>query len=390
MVAGTRAGGPRSCAQIARKTYGVEHNNMNKTIAIFAFAAAVTSTVLPASASTFTISGSGSSFTITRSGDTSAAETVRYRTVPLSAFPWQHYNATNGVIVFASGQTSTNIVVSERSPTADAYKYQIGSTRSYRFEVLSWQGAALASADRSKSTGTSIPSSGVFSEKNLAILTPSAETMYSDKGYLKNAYGTNSISRFFTATATPVAFYELVGAELRMTLDFKAKEKNNGYQYVQILVDKTTTCDDRSGCSDGDPGNINLSRYMAGFDHVPSHENTTYALYSFPVTSQTNNCLTVENAWNNGVNNRSSTPTAAPPTAGSSSRGTSPTSSSASTPAAAARTTTNGTPRTSSPTYRPSTRQTPSSTTTRPPASSWIPARTTRAARSTSAFRSAK
>lgn len=47
---------------------------MNKTIAFLAFAAAVTSTTLPASASTFTVTGSGSSFTISRSGDTSAAE----------------------------------------------------------------------------------------------------------------------------------------------------------------------------------------------------------------------------------------------------------------------------------------------------------------------------
>ena len=33
-------------ARIARKTYGVEHNNMNRTIAIFVFAVAVTSTVI--------------------------------------------------------------------------------------------------------------------------------------------------------------------------------------------------------------------------------------------------------------------------------------------------------------------------------------------------------
>ena len=102
-----------------------------KRFAATALAAVLVASGLPARASTFTVSGSGSTFTISRSGDTNAAETVRYRTVPLSAFPWQHYSATNGVIAFAPGQTSTNIVVSERSPTADAYKYQIGTTRTY-------------------------------------------------------------------------------------------------------------------------------------------------------------------------------------------------------------------------------------------------------------------
>ena len=43
---------------------------MNRTIAIFALAAAVTSTVITASASTFTIEGSDNSFTIQRSGVT--------------------------------------------------------------------------------------------------------------------------------------------------------------------------------------------------------------------------------------------------------------------------------------------------------------------------------
>ena len=65
-----------------------------------------------AAAGTFSVTGSGSSFTISRSGDTNAAETVLYRTVPLSAFPGQHFTAASDSISFAPGQTTTNIVVS--------------------------------------------------------------------------------------------------------------------------------------------------------------------------------------------------------------------------------------------------------------------------------------
>ena len=52
-----------------------------------------------AAAGTFSVTGSGSTFTITRSGDTNAAETVRYRTVPLTAFPGQHYTKMTGRVL---------------------------------------------------------------------------------------------------------------------------------------------------------------------------------------------------------------------------------------------------------------------------------------------------
>ena len=50
-----------------------------------------------------------------------------------------------------------------------------------------------------------------------------------------------------------------------MTLDMQAKENDDGYQYLQFLVNETDNCDNRKNCNDGDPGNISLSRYMAGF-----------------------------------------------------------------------------------------------------------------------------
>ena len=51
-------------------------------------AAVALGAAIPARASTFSVGGSGNTFTVSRSGaGVAAAETVRYRTVPLSAFP---------------------------------------------------------------------------------------------------------------------------------------------------------------------------------------------------------------------------------------------------------------------------------------------------------------
>jgi hypothetical protein len=93
-------------------------------------AAAALGAALPAQASTFSVGGSGNTFTISRTGDTSTAETVLYRTVPLSAFPGQHYTEKGGMLVFAPGQTGTNITVSAASMSNDAYRFQTGTSRS--------------------------------------------------------------------------------------------------------------------------------------------------------------------------------------------------------------------------------------------------------------------
>ena len=75
-------------------------------------AAVAACAILPARASTFTVGGSGNNFTISRTGDTSAAETVLYRTVPLSAFPGQHYTEKGGTLVFAPGQPCPGLFLS--------------------------------------------------------------------------------------------------------------------------------------------------------------------------------------------------------------------------------------------------------------------------------------
>ena len=79
---------------------------------------------LPARASTFTVGGSGNTFTVTRSGEgTNFAETVHYRAVGLSAYAGQNFTSKSGSLTFAPGQTSTNVTVSTRTPSSNAYKF---------------------------------------------------------------------------------------------------------------------------------------------------------------------------------------------------------------------------------------------------------------------------
>ncbi len=121
--------------------------NLSKMFAEM-LAAVAASAILSAQASTFTVGGSGNNFTITRHGDTSAAETVYYRTVPLSAFPGQHYTEKGGTLVFAPGQTGTNITVSAATLSDAAYMYQSDASRAYRFEILDEGGFWITNATR--------------------------------------------------------------------------------------------------------------------------------------------------------------------------------------------------------------------------------------------------
>ena len=260
-------------------------------------------------ASAFSVENiNGSTFRISRTGNTTVSETIDWRVVSLSAIAGVHFTGYqgnySGTVTFNAMDTYVDVPISELTPGNNAYSYQNGNNRSYRFEVLDRNGDILASCDRTKTTGINVPSSGLFSEKEITIYTDPEQ--YSDAGYDKgkNPHAISSAKFYSLGGIAPAAYYTLIGAQLRSTLSIDAAEKNNGYQYVQILINNIQTCDNRSKCDNGDPGNMNISLYMAGFDHQPSSTNTSYAAYTFPVTSQPNNCSTVDNAWNNGVPNK--------------------------------------------------------------------------------------
>ena len=260
-------------------------------------------------------SGSVTTFTIKRTGDTSFKETVKYRLVNLNAYAGEHYYVTqvngenkttteqqtaalSGDLTFNAGDNKKTVLVQEKAASTDAYKYQTGTKRSYKLEVTDKGGFLLDDETRSFTTGTSVSNDNIFGVKSISV--GSGETTVSDAGYINNPYRTMAGSNYYD-NAAPKAWLSAIGATLHMTLSMKVKEVNDGYQYIQVLFDNTSSCDDRSKCNDGNPGNINLSRYMAGFGHHPGSYDGDYSTYTFPVTSSGNNCGEVNNPWSNSI-----------------------------------------------------------------------------------------
>ena len=240
---------------------------------------------------TFSVKNNDNVFTITRSGDLTVDEWVYGCTVNLSAA--NHYNInqiTYGIspstMHFEPGDTEKTIVVNETPEyeTEDAYKFQVGETRSYRFLVLDKGGFLLAYCDREITTGTSVPSSGIFEEKEVTVFTE--EKTITEAGYnSEGRYNAVPIDDYFS-NAAPQSYLNLIRAKLNMTVSLEAKEENDGYQHIQILVNDTNNCDhDNSGSN---PGTIGYSHYLACFSHKQDGKETSYASYSFPVLSVEN------------------------------------------------------------------------------------------------------
>ena len=267
------------------------------TVALLAFLAAGQSAW---AASTFTISNSNNVFTITRTTNTSTTETVYYRTVDCSAIAGYNYTATSGSLVFDKNHNSYEVVVQEKVPSLNAYKFQTTS-RSYYLELLDQDGFRLGSRNRSISYGSdftfnSHAESGAYDLDDVHTVSFPYTGAYTitDDGYDSNPLDYASDHKYFSLARTE--FYDdgtrnylATVAEIRMMLEFKSYETRDGYQYVQILTDNITSCDNRKDCSNGDPGNISLSRYMAGFEMDTGSLDEGQKRYTFPVASAGNN-----------------------------------------------------------------------------------------------------
>ena len=248
-------------------------------------------------------SGNVTTFTITRT-NTAVAETVKYRLVNLSAYAGEHYNVTqvngqnssalSGDLTFSAGDGSKTIQVTESEASTNAYKYQNGTTRQYRFEVTDQGGFELKHYDRTITTGISVPSSDVFSIKDVTI--NSNEIYVTDAGY-NQAYHSMTVSDYFD-NAAPKTYLQHIRAELRMTLSFQGREVDDGWQYVQIYANESTSNID-TGEKDGNPGACAYSKYTAAFEILDGEKDANYNSYTFPVTSVGEN-VKVINPWGHG------------------------------------------------------------------------------------------
>ena len=253
-------------------------------------------------ASTFTVTSSTSAgittFTITRSEST-ADETVHYRTVSLSAIEGQHFTAVSGSLTFTAGQTSNTVTVTERNPEADIYKYQTGSRRSYRFEVLDIDGTVITHRDQTVITTTPFTYSGtnvnnaipnnsfVFLNGDPANLigigkcidvaytppTSQVESSGTYQGYvlIDDSYdysqraATVSTNTLINSTGATAACLKTMGYKIYATVCFTMKEKNDGYYYVQIVPGTSSASYDGAD-PEGSVNNPVYSVYKACFE----------------------------------------------------------------------------------------------------------------------------
>jgi len=239
-------------------------------------------------------SGNVTTYTLTRTGDL-PAQAVIYRTVSLSAMAGQHFNEASATLNFPANVMSQSFTVNESTTPTGMYRYQEGLSREYRLELLDQNGFELAHIDHAISCDDAyqIVPSVVFAEHEMLI---DDTIKVNDGGYDDNGYHPFPLDQYYAATA-PKSYMVDMGYTMLMRLRFEAWEEFDGYQYVQILANQPVNCDNRSGCKDGEPGNINYSGYMAGFGHLPGETNPFAESYGFPVTYVGNNCGPVEDAF---------------------------------------------------------------------------------------------
>lgn len=228
-------------------------------------------------ASTFTVDYNNGKFTVTRS-NTTGSETVLYRTVSLSALAGVHFSPVSGSLTFNDGDETLEVPVTEYSSVPAIYRYQNSNSRSYMLEVLDINGYYLAKKVRYIGYGSaSNVTKAKFNEVKSYTIS-SSEFTVTDNGY-KQGYHAIPVTNFFTSNV-PYEYLAATRCKLEMLVEFDAREVDDGYQYIQILINNESTCDE--GAKDGDPGGTDKSIYKAGFTHEGGTKNTTYEHYAFP------------------------------------------------------------------------------------------------------------
>ena len=199
-------------------------------------------------------------FTVSRSGDISKAQTVRYRTVSLSALEGMHFTGVSGVLTFDAGseEANTTVVVNE-TPIGSVnliYRYQNSTSRKYRFEVLDPGGFRLDYSDRTLEYGSSYKftnkyvsnsitnlvvfnsqsagsvTSGLNSGKYMDVAESSSSGKYVmvDDGDDYSKKISVSTSSFFSEVGGSQEYLNAIKDKLYATVWFTQKEEDDGYQ----------------------------------------------------------------------------------------------------------------------------------------------------------------
>ena len=288
----------------------MEPSPFRKIRTVFAalLAAAATGAAIPAYASAFTVTSATSAgittFTITRSGSV-ASETVYYRTVSLSALEGQHFTAVSGSLTFAVGQTSKTVSVTEAAPSDAVYKVYSSASRQYRFELLDLDGTVITQCNRNVSGGTqftdtylnkSITGLAYFDHYGDGSLlsgcshyldvahSGSAGTWVKvgDGGYSQAVHAI-STGALYNNNSTLRTYLNSSGTKMYATVYFTQKESQDGYQYIQILADNSTTYDgnDPNGAVNTPSTSLYKACFILSYDPSGSVETDPHTQF-FP------------------------------------------------------------------------------------------------------------
>lgn len=265
-----------------------------------------------------TNSGSSNTFTIQRTGGTDGKQTVYYRTVNGSAIGGTHFTHAASSVVFEKGVNTQTVTVAEKNATtpfkttepATAYS---NADRTYQLEIYRVDGGATIDASKNKATRTMTVGSSyrvdanIFNKTDYVTVGPSGETLRGDWDADKLGWTSgNNIGSAAKETVTiPKSripnpnYWKNVGTALGYQVYFQAKEKESGYQHVQLTTGDSidTAFYPESGKYKDRDTNQNISSiadtkykafYAITFEHGGSKTNTTYMQYSLPA-ALTNN-----------------------------------------------------------------------------------------------------
>ena len=265
----------------------------------------------------FSVTNSGSStFTIKRTGGTDDRQTVYYRTVNGSAIGGTHFTHAASSVVFAKGESTKTVTVTEKSAatpfkaTEPATAYS-NADRTYQLEIYRVDGGATIDANKNTATRTMTVSSSyhvdanIFNKTDYVTVGPSGETLRGD--YDSDKLGWTSGNKIGSAAKETVTiptipkqdYWKNVGIALGYQVHFQAKEAADGYQHVQLTTGdsidtafypETGTYKDRD--TKKQISSIADTKYKAfyaiTFEHGGSSTNKSYKDYSLPAALTSN------------------------------------------------------------------------------------------------------
>ncbi len=247
----------------------------------------------------FTVAaGSGAgTFIISRTG-TAGTQTVYYRTVNGSAIGGTHFDHTSGTLMFAEGESTKTVTVTEHTSAAQYGSYAstqfFNADRTYALEIYRVEGGATI--DTGSASRTIAADSAYTVDRNIfntftAVNGQQGEWTHGDGlGWYngkEGSAGRETIDISASYYSAQRAYWTNVGSNLLYYVSMEIREVDDGYQTIQINpgngLDLTIQANGSSLESYG--SNTHSAAYVVMFEHGGGRKETDWSSYTFPLPS---------------------------------------------------------------------------------------------------------